>query len=527
MKKVIPTVLLAVVALSCLEGATSAAVSHPHRHAHQRGHVARLQETVDRLLLRQKTDHILLSTLQRAVLELQDKSQRQETPSAPEAAQTPSMVHEAVQIVEAEGRALAALGEQVAEVRGTLTEALKAEEKDDVTQLRQEIAYLRSEVQRLKATRAAEASPSAAHMHAHEQREAVAAAWVVENVRRLQDSVVELQQALNVSQAMHDKMEVESRLLTVAKDVGALRGSMAAVTSKAEAALATSEALQDEVGRLSEEAHRTAGHLGALATEVTSIRQDFNDLLEALPEGTMAGAPAAAAPGGERTPESKVSSAPQESEGGAAPQVTRAAHDRQAQRLAALERRADDFDFALTRAQKQWSAASPSTRCEDQLAELTETERQLQTRVEAVTSGVGEVRLSSVQLLAALEALEGRLEKEVSEVKQEVAKLEVSGAQWAADHKGNLDEARVALDDAAALRTDLEAVSRRLDRLTLKTAGLESGKLEGQVSRAECRTKHLALELRVSDAVERLRAVEEHVHHRPSRSAEGQPDDAS
>lgn len=54
----------------------------------------------------------------------------------------------------------------------------------------------------------------------------------------------------------------------MAKDVGALRGSMAAVTSKAEAAMATSEALQDEVGRLSEEAHRTAGHLGALATEV-------------------------------------------------------------------------------------------------------------------------------------------------------------------------------------------------------------------------------------------------------------------
>ncbi|XP_042875095.1 uncharacterized protein LOC122255225 [Penaeus japonicus] len=298
MQKVITAVWLAVVALSSLEGAISAAVSHPHRHAHQRGHVARLQETVDRLLLRQKTDHILLSTLQRAVLELQGKSQRPETPSVAEAAQASSRVHEAVQVVEAEGRALASLGEQVAEVRGTLTEALKAEEKDDVTQLRQEIAYLRSEVQRLKSARA-DTSPSAAHLHAHEQREAVASAWVVDNVRRLQDSVVELQQALNVSQAMHDKMEVESRLLTVAKDVGALRGSMAAVTSKAEAAMATSEALQDEVGRLSEESHRTAGHLGALTTEVSSIRQDFNDLLTALPEGTMAGSPAAAAPKGQ------------------------------------------------------------------------------------------------------------------------------------------------------------------------------------------------------------------------------------
>lgn len=143
MQKVITAVWLAVVALSSLEGAISAAVSHPHRHAHQRGHVARLQETVDRLLLRQKTDHILLSTLQRAVLELQGKSQRPETPSVAEEAQASSRVHEAVQVVEAEGRALASLGEQVAEVRGTLTEALKAEEKDDVTQLRQEIAYLR------------------------------------------------------------------------------------------------------------------------------------------------------------------------------------------------------------------------------------------------------------------------------------------------------------------------------------------------------------------------------------------------
>lgn len=55
----------------------------------------------------------------------------------------------------------------------------------------------------------------------------------------------------------------------------------------------------------------------------------------------------------------QVTSAPQatqESDVGAAPQVTRAAHDRQAKRLAALERRADDFDFALTRAQKQVSS---------------------------------------------------------------------------------------------------------------------------------------------------------------------------
>lgn len=60
-------------------------------------------------------------------------------------------------------------------------------------------------MQHLKESRASESVSSAAHAQAQAQREAVTAAWVVENVRRLQDSVVELQQSLNVTQAMHDK----------------------------------------------------------------------------------------------------------------------------------------------------------------------------------------------------------------------------------------------------------------------------------------------------------------------------------
>ena len=59
-----------------------------------------------------------------------------------------------------------------------------------------------------------------------------------------------------------------------------------------------------------------------------------------------------------------------------------------------------------------------------QTARGTDAERQLETRMEAVEIGVGEVQASSMQLLATLEALETRMEKDVAEVQQEVAKLE-------------------------------------------------------------------------------------------------------
>ena len=48
----------------------------------------------------------------------------------------------------------------------------------------------------------------------------------------------------------------------------------------------------------------------------------------------------------------------------------------------------------------------------------------LEPRVEAVETGLGKVQASSMQLMAMLEALEARVEKDVGEVRQEVAKLE-------------------------------------------------------------------------------------------------------
>lgn len=148
---------------------------------------------------------------------------------------------------------------------------------------------------------------------------------------------------------------------------------------------------------------------------------------------------------------------------------------------------------------------------DERLAEVAEAERQLETKVEAATTGVGEVRLSSVQLMSALEALEARMEKEVAEVKQEVAKLEFTVAESVAARQSGQDDARVAHDDTSALRTDLQAVSRRLDQITLKTATLEGRKLEDEVSIAQCRTQHLTLDLRLSDTLGRLQEVEERV----------------
>ncbi|KAK7066778.1 hypothetical protein SK128_006675 [Halocaridina rubra] len=124
-----------------------------------------------------------------------------------------------------------------------------------------------SEVQHLKSARALEGETSVAQVKAHEEREAVTAAWVVDNVKRLQESMVDMQQSLNVSQAMHDKQEVESRLLVVTKDVRALRGTMAGVTSKAESAAATSQTLQEELARTSEDLHNSISQMSSLKTE--------------------------------------------------------------------------------------------------------------------------------------------------------------------------------------------------------------------------------------------------------------------
>lgn len=137
------TLTVIVVVVLALFGATgaAAALKRHRRHEGSRRHIVHLQETVDKLLLRHEIDHILITNLQKAVEDLQ----AERTPPAKGGsfwAETP--LRDSMQLVEAEGRALDALGKRVAEVRGTMTEALQTEEhRDDMTQLRQELAYLR------------------------------------------------------------------------------------------------------------------------------------------------------------------------------------------------------------------------------------------------------------------------------------------------------------------------------------------------------------------------------------------------
>ncbi|KAG0720461.1 hypothetical protein GWK47_048475 [Chionoecetes opilio] len=329
--------------------------THPHRHQRLR----HLQDAVDRLVLRQRTDHILITNLQRAVEEAQGRGVSGER---------------TMQEVREERRDITSLRESVEGVRGSVNQMLKEEQRqDDLLELRQELAHLRSEVKRLKVSRETESASIAAHSHAQQQREAVTTAWLADNVRRLQDAVADVQEAFNVTTAMHDKQEVESRLLVVSKDLGALRGSLAAVTSKAEAAIATATTLQEELSRTSQDSHRTAGKVAALQTEISDMREDFNNLLVALPEGIVA-----------------------------------SGHPKHI-----------NANIQLLR------------NLEKQRPRLPQRERQLETRVAAVEAGVGEVQASSIQLLTTLEALEARVEKEVTEVRQEVAKLEyrVTAAQ--------------------------------------------------------------------------------------------------
>nr|XP_053649799.1 nuclear mitotic apparatus protein 1-like [Cherax quadricarinatus] len=498
------------VALMAQDASGAALQGQPrqHRHHRRRDQLARLQDTVDNLLLRQEIDHILLTNLQREVEELREgKSDEHLKAAASSGAETPFAA--SVRMMETEGRALAALGERVAEMRETMTETLQTEKhRDDITQLKQEVTYLRSEVQRLKSSRASESEASAAHAHAHEQREAVTVAWVADSIRHLQDSVADLQQSFNISQAMHDKQEVESRLLVVTKDVSALRGTLAAVTSKAEAAAATSEALQEELTRTSGDQHRLAGRLASLTTEVSTIREDFDDLLKALPEGTVSGTPVPTSLLSDQVASGVAAS-------GVAAAVVRASQVRQEERMARLERRTDSLDFALTRTQKKLSSLSPASGIDQRVAEITEAERQLETRVEAATTGVGEVKSSSVKLLAALEALEARMEKEVAEVRQEVAKMEFTVGQSAAERQSGQEDARVAHDDTSALRSDLQVVSRHLEDLTLKTEALEGRKLEDDVILAQCRSQQLSFDIRLNDALQRLQQVEQRLrrHH--------------
>ncbi|KAK7066777.1 hypothetical protein SK128_006674, partial [Halocaridina rubra] len=132
MKIQLNIVFVIIIFVTLASTGAKASVMHRRRHSRSRGHVAKLQDTVDQLLLRQETHHILLENIQKALQELQKERKPVSLTSSSVLAS-----------IEAEGVALSALGERMKEVRGTLTEALQAEERlDDMALLRQELNYL-------------------------------------------------------------------------------------------------------------------------------------------------------------------------------------------------------------------------------------------------------------------------------------------------------------------------------------------------------------------------------------------------
>ena len=105
------------------------AVTLPHAHPHRHQRLQHLQEAVDRLILRQRTDHILISNLQKEVMRAQQRDLWNPRPAT---------------VVEEEKRVLTRLTEKVDEVRGSVNLVLEEEHRrDDILELRQEVALLR------------------------------------------------------------------------------------------------------------------------------------------------------------------------------------------------------------------------------------------------------------------------------------------------------------------------------------------------------------------------------------------------
>lgn len=109
-----------------------------HRRRHERKHIIHLQDKVDRLLLQQEINKIHLTNLEKTVQQLQEKH------IISGGSASTSSLSVSVKELNEEGQALSHLREKVAEMRGTMTEALQDEEhQDEMTLMRQEMAYLR------------------------------------------------------------------------------------------------------------------------------------------------------------------------------------------------------------------------------------------------------------------------------------------------------------------------------------------------------------------------------------------------
>lgn len=383
----------------CCEAVSAKAVPQLHRYRHERSHrrYQHLQDLVDRLDLRQKTDHILITNLQEALKEVQERG----ADFTREKDMKKALKNEGATLHFEENRE---------RERDTTIEANEQERRDEILLLRQEIAALRSEVRVLKAERAVESQHRSAHSLQQEHREALTASWVVENVRRLQDAVVELQEAINVTTALHEKQEVESRLLVVGRDLSALRSSLSSVTSKAEAAMATVETVREELVRTAKDSNHASGKVDELGLELSWMREEFNGLLSALPDGlTVRGL-------NTTTKDSIISSNEAAvDEKGSTPRDSGPSALLQKVKNAMQPLR-DDLDSSVT--------ALEHIRTAPQAPSPPKEGVQLEERVKATESGLGEVRASSIQLLEALETLETQVERGVAEVRQEVAKLE-------------------------------------------------------------------------------------------------------
>ncbi|XP_076039744.1 scabrous [Oratosquilla oratoria] len=582
--------------------------------------VYHLQEQVDALLLRQRTDRITIHNLQQRVSHLQNveyqptlvednlqepqlpttspsttplDSTSSSTPSTQSTLATPPTGLSEEEEVEEEGqgglgsrwtlkeleeerKVLRQLEEEVRSLRVTLREAVGLKERemqveDDQEEIKNELDYIRSELKSLKSQISAQESKTKGDQNTA-RREHLTSTWMVDNLKQVQANLVDLQEAFNVSKALHDKQETESHMQLLLKDVAELQKGLTGLESRIVSAEATAEVLQQETSQAARTAHHNTATIVANQERMNSLQSEWSDLLSLLPEKVSTASSTTS--GHQHLPDEEQRDDPMEE---ADPPRGHRDHRRQhhstrmevvhlkeqlsastatqkvvLQRLRKMEEMVESLDFALRHVQQDvallkasTSSSSTSSSTSDNLEDdlktsqkkrldaLEETTILLEKHlgeIESSVKGLGDMHSSSMQLFHAVEELEDHLDSSVTEVRKEVAKLEFSLSQISSEQDVLKEEQKESYVLIKSLRKDTVHAKHNLDLLNLKMATLETEALNLTLQDCKANNEEETQRIRFNETRTHFRALEQQLRaHRAEvetvvRALEGQVD---
>ncbi|CAL4203174.1 unnamed protein product, partial [Meganyctiphanes norvegica] len=130
---------------------------------------------------------------------------------------------------------------------------------------------------------------------------------------------------------------------------------------------------------------------------------------------------------------------------------------------------------------------------------IAEKEHQAKLQLEETRVGLAEVRSSSVQLMASLEALESRVDRGLREVRSEVAKLEFTVGKTEASQSYNMERSKDhIIDDSLALKSQIHTHQQHIDQLVLKVAQMQTKSVEEHAYEAICKANFTSLDVRIA-----------------------------